>query len=62
MSRDKNKAYHVVSADDLERLTQSIHQQGICVLVKEHPSLSCEEWLPLLRSDSALRLPCIWTA
>jgi TrmH RNA methyltransferase len=50
---DKRKAYHVVSADDLERLTQSIHHQGICVLAKEHPSPSFEEWLPLVRDDSA---------
>lgn len=47
----KRRAYHLVSAEDLERLTQSIHHQGICVLAKEQASLSFEEWLPLLRRE-----------
>lgn len=48
----KRKAYHVVTADDLERLTQSIHHQGICLLAKEPIALSFNEWLPLIRDDA----------
>ena len=47
----KRKAYHVVSAEDLERLTQSVHHQGICVLAKEHSSVTFNEWLPLIRHE-----------
>ena len=53
---EKRKAYHVVSADDLERLTQSIHHQGICLLAKEHPTLSFDEWLPLIRNETTPQL------
>jgi TrmH RNA methyltransferase len=28
-------AYHLVEADDLERLTESVHHEGICVLARE---------------------------
>lgn len=52
----KRRAYHVVSAEDLERLTQSIHHQGICVLAKEQAVLSFEEWLPLQRGDETSSL------
>src|SRR3569623_1613094 len=31
----QRKAYHIVSAADLERLTESIHHQGVCVLARE---------------------------
>lgn len=47
----KRRAYHLVSAEDLERLTQSIHHQGICVLAKEQVTLSFEEWLPSVRRE-----------
>ena len=52
----KRRAYHVVTAEDLERLTQSIHHQGVCVLAKEHTALSFDEWLPLVRDDATPRL------
>jgi TrmH RNA methyltransferase len=52
----KRRAYHIVSTDDLERLTQSIHHQGICVLAKEHISLSYNEWLPLVRDETEPQL------
>lgn len=49
---EKRRAYHVVTAEDLERLTQSIHHQGICLLAKEHTTLSFDEWQPLIRHES----------
>ena len=36
----ERKAYHIVEDDDLERLTESIHHQGVCVLAREAPSTS----------------------
>jgi RNA methyltransferase, TrmH family len=47
----KHRAYHIVSAEDLERLTQSIHHQGVCILAKEHIALAFHEWLPLVRDE-----------
>lgn len=52
----KRLAYHVVTPEDMERLTQSIHHQGICVLAKEHPSLSFNEWLPLVSREPGRHL------
>jgi len=37
---EQRKAYHIVKDDDLERLAESIHHQGICVLAKEHERYS----------------------
>jgi TrmH RNA methyltransferase len=31
----RRKAYHIVKDDDLERLTESIHHQGVCILARE---------------------------
>lgn len=33
-------AYHLVEADDLERLTESVHHEGICVLARDTPEHS----------------------
>jgi TrmH RNA methyltransferase len=33
---NQRKAYHVVQREDLERLTESTHHQGICILALEH--------------------------
>lgn len=52
----ERKAYHLVSAADLERLTESIHHQGVCVLAREQISLNFHEWLPLLREERAPQL------
>lgn len=48
----KRRAYHIVTSEDLERLTQSVHHQGICLLAKENVSLTFNEWLPLIRDDA----------
>ena len=47
----ERKAYHLVAAADLEKLTESIHHQGVCVLAREQITLSFQEWLPLLRQE-----------
>ncbi len=40
----QRKAYHIVSNDDLERLTESVHHQGLCVLAQEAPVLSVRKF------------------
>ena len=52
----QRRAYHVVGDADLERLTDSIHHQGICVLAREQITLSFQEWLPLLRQEGEPQL------
>ena len=52
----KRKAYHVVAADDLERLTDSIHHQGICILARERSALEFEDLLGLIREDQGRQL------
>lgn len=36
-------AYHIVEAEDLERLTESVHHQGICVLARDAPEFSFKQ-------------------
>lgn len=52
----KRKAYHVVAADDLERLTDSIHHQGICILARERSALEFSDLLGLIREDQGRQL------
>lgn len=35
----ERKAYHIVENEDLEKLTESTHHQGVCMLALEHESL-----------------------
>ncbi|HEY9198868.1 MAG TPA: TrmH family RNA methyltransferase [Gammaproteobacteria bacterium] len=52
----KRKAYHIVTAEDLERLTDSIHHQGICILARERSPLEFSDLLGLIREDQGRQL------
>lgn len=52
----KRKAYHIVSAEDLERLTESIHHQGVCILARERSFLEFNDLMGLLRGTQAAQL------
>ncbi len=52
----KRKAYHIVAADDLERLTDSIHHQGVCILARERTPLEFSDLLGLIREDQGRQL------
>ena len=39
----QKKVYRIVSSAELEKISASIHHEGICVVAKEPPSLSFEE-------------------
>lgn len=45
------KAYHVVSSEELEKVTDSIHHEGVCLLTNKPPALSFEELLETLQED-----------
>lgn len=44
------KVYHVVSPDELNRVTDSVHHEGVCVLAKELRPISFAECLASLES------------
>jgi TrmH RNA methyltransferase len=44
------KAYHLVSAEELEKITESVHHQGICVLARERLPLDLPGLLARLRA------------
>jgi TrmH RNA methyltransferase len=45
------KAYKLVADDDLERLTESVHHEGICLIVKNEKSISVEDALRDLKKN-----------
>ena len=42
------KAYHIVPAEDMARICESIHHEGVCVLAKEPAPLSVEDFLAFM--------------
>lgn len=52
----QRKAYHIVSHDDLERLTESIHHQGVCVLAYEPLPIEFDNLLKLLKEDATTQM------
>ncbi len=49
----QRKAYHLVTDDDLERLTESTHHQGICMLALERPRQQFTDVLAAEQNSSA---------
>ncbi|MFC3032611.1 TrmH family RNA methyltransferase [Pseudoalteromonas fenneropenaei] len=45
------KAYHVVSDAELEKVTESKHHEGICLLVKAPPQQRLDNWLRQLPTE-----------
>lgn len=44
------KAYKLTTEDELERLTESVHHEGLCVIAKEPRTLNFEDVLSYLKS------------
>ncbi len=36
----EKKAYHIVTEQELEKITDTVHHEGVCILAKERPPLS----------------------
>lgn len=45
------KAYHIVPREDLERITESTHHQGVCVLAVERPRSTFRDLLRILEAS-----------
>lgn len=39
------RAYHVIDADEMQKVTESSHHEGVCLLVRDTPVLRINEWL-----------------
>ncbi|MBI1424744.1 MAG: rRNA methyltransferase [Gammaproteobacteria bacterium] len=48
----QRKAYHIVAEDDLQKLTESIHHQGICMLAREPEPFVFADLLEELEDDA----------
>jgi len=52
----QKKAYHIVSNDELHRITKSVHHEGVCVLAKELEPISFSECLCTLNEPKTCLL------
>lgn len=46
---EAKKAYHVVSEDDLRKVSEGLHHEGVCLLVRSAPAPTLEAVLAALR-------------
>ncbi len=45
---EKKRAYHIVPSADLDKVSDSVHHEGVCILANELPFYSSEEFLATL--------------
>lgn len=50
----EKRAYHLADAAELERVTESSHHEGVCLLVQELPVFTPESWLAGLKPGKPL--------
>ena len=51
---NSRKAYHIIPSSELNKVSDSIHHEGVCVLAKERPAFSSEEFLKNLPKQTCL--------
>lgn len=52
----QRKAYHIVANDDLERLTESIHHQGVCILAHEASALDFPDLVKFIKAEEQAQM------
>ncbi|HEY0634273.1 MAG TPA: TrmH family RNA methyltransferase [Gammaproteobacteria bacterium] len=52
----QRKAYHVVSSEELEKITESVHHQGICLLARDKPPTTFPSLLKRLQAEQQPQL------
>lgn len=52
----QRKAYHVVTHEELEKITESVHHQGICLLARDTPQSGFPSLFKILKADSRPQL------
>lgn len=53
---ETRRAYHIVDADEMEKVTDSTHHEGVCLLVRDAPVLRIGEWLTQARAATEIVL------
>lgn len=53
------RAYHVVTPEDLEKVADTVHHEGICVLARQKAPLEFLEFLKSLRDDTPESPRCV---
>lgn len=46
----KSKAYHIISPEEMAKVSDSVHHEGLCILARELPTCSFTSMLESLRS------------
>jgi len=49
----QRRAYHIVGEDELERVAETKHHGGVCLLVRRRPARRVEDWLARLGEAEA---------
>ena len=52
----QKKAYHIVSTEELNRITDSVHHEGVCILAKEPRPISFSELIESIRGSKVCLL------
>lgn len=52
----QKKAYHIVSTEELNRITDSVHHEGVCILAKEAKAAAFADLVASIRSGSKVCL------
>lgn len=47
----KNKAYHIISPEEMEKVSQSVHHEGLCVIAREVLPVNISDLLKKLQSS-----------
>ena len=45
------KSYRIIAHDQLARITESVHHEGVCIVAKEKASISFERWFSQIEKD-----------
>lgn len=49
----EKKAYHVVSKEDLAKIADSVHHEGVCILARKKPDLGEQDLLTELKKEKS---------
>ena len=44
-------AYHIVAADELEKVSDSVHHEGVCILARERPQTSWRDFCAFVENN-----------
>lgn len=42
---DNKKAYHIIPDEELQKVSESVHHEGVCILAKQLPAITAQDFL-----------------